>query len=182
MELPFVQLKCQFGNIQFQPQLTAIRLGQERWDGVGGLHLAQAISFFRVKRIQSKSDRARKRINRFFLITWTDYTISPCQQGKTDLLSLISAPHEQLEKAPKQREIQQVQVIGDGLKTSKSSDYFHDGGRDSKFSVDQSCCCWINPFWFYYIQLFSCFCWLGSLLLEFVYRLRTTPLACNSGS
>ncbi|KAK4412323.1 hypothetical protein Salat_2983900 [Sesamum alatum] len=49
--------------------------------------------------------------------------------GKTDLLSLISAPHEQLEKAPKQRE---VQVIGDGLKTSKSSDYFHDGGRDSK--------------------------------------------------
>uniref|UniRef100_A0A199U943 Reverse transcriptase domain-containing protein n=1 Tax=Manihot esculenta TaxID=3983 RepID=A0A199U943_MANES len=39
---------------------------------------------------------------------------------------------EQVEKAPKQREVQQVQVIGDGLKTSKSSDYFHDGGQDSK--------------------------------------------------
>lgn len=32
--------------------------------------------------------------------------------------------------------------------TSKSSDYFHDGGQDSKVSVDKSSCCLINPFWF----------------------------------
>lgn len=108
------------------------------------------------------------------------FFVQPTYGGLTH--SEISAPHEQLEKAPKQREVQQVQVIGDGLNTSKSSDYFHDGGRDNKVSVDQSSCCWIKPFWFYYIQLLSCFCWLGSLLLEFVYRLRTTPLACNSGS